>query len=187
MGSSVGHQQIAKFLLSMLLSFERSETLKYFKLLPKNSKKKAQENTYCTKCSKMNFKILKFAGGSLLRSPRSAKSRQLRSVFTSIFIGFATLSPLEPAISSNSFIISGSKSGGRCFEKKSFNAVATAFTEYPISQYQRYPLRQTFGRGDRHVHDFQVLYKCLPIRPLFRCNKHTFPKTPAQVDFSQTS
>lgn len=32
------------------------------------------------------------------------------------------------AISSSSFITSLSKSGGRCFEKKSLSAVATAFT-----------------------------------------------------------
>lgn len=34
----------------------------------------------------------------------------------------------SPAISSNSVIKSGSKIGGKCFEKKSFKAVATALT-----------------------------------------------------------
>lgn len=85
--------------------------------------------TYCTKCWKINLSMLKFAGGNLFRSPRKANNRQLRSAFTSIFIGFAELRPpLEPAISSNSFIISCSNNGGKCFEKKSFKAVATALT-----------------------------------------------------------
>lgn len=41
--------------------------------------------TYRTKCWKMYFKIEKLIGGNLLSKPRSANSRQLRSVFTSIF------------------------------------------------------------------------------------------------------
>lgn len=108
--------------------------------------------SYRTKCWKMYLSIWKLTGANLFSSPRNANKRLLRSVFTSIFnwldgaardtmdavgetnefIDFVLKryinSQILPAISSNSVMRSLSNSGGKCFEKKSFNAVATAFT-----------------------------------------------------------
>lgn len=130
MGNRVGHQHIAKFLLSMLFNFEFSETLKgsdnFINPLCRMFLM-ALVLSYRTKCWKMNFRTAKLAGGSLLKRLRNDISRQLLSVFTSMFMLFVVLVRV-PAISSNSFINSGSNSGGKCLEKKSFSAVATAFT-----------------------------------------------------------
>lgn len=83
--------------------------------------------THLTKCWKINLRIAKFAGGNLLSKPRRAINLQLLSALTSIFILF-DMALRDPAISSSSAISSGSNKGGSRFEKKSFNAVATAFT-----------------------------------------------------------
>lgn len=70
--------------------------------------------------------MAKLAAGNLLSNPRNAMSLQLRSALTSIFMFEMELR--VPAISSSSAIISGSNNGGSRLEKKSFKAVATAFT-----------------------------------------------------------
>lgn len=97
-GIREGQKQIAKFLLSILLSFEFSDTL--FSNDEKNNNKHFLAlvnleldtailfvvcDTYRTKCWKMNFKIEKLIGGSLFNKPRNANRRQLRSVLTSKF------------------------------------------------------------------------------------------------------
>lgn len=80
-GNNVGHQHIAKFLLSMLLSFEFSATLKT-KTVVLNFNSSIL-TTHFTKCWKMNLRTWKFTGGSLSNMLLSANNRQLLSVLTS--------------------------------------------------------------------------------------------------------
>lgn len=105
MGINVGHQQIARFLLSMLFSFELSDTLKNRnELLVKIGKKQRGKGerlincfTYCTKCWNMYLSMAKLMGGSFCSNDFKAIKRQLRSVFTSTF-SLDEPTPREPEI-----------------------------------------------------------------------------------------
>lgn len=81
-GSSVGHQQIARFLLSMLFSLEFSATLETHEL--KRIKSWGITASYFTKCWKINLRTSKLIRGNLSSIPRKASNLQLRSVFTSM-------------------------------------------------------------------------------------------------------
>lgn len=103
MGMSVGHQQMAKFLLSMLFSFELSDTLcgAYKKVSINESQTVDSPNvspppTYCTKCWNMYLSMAKLMGGSFWSSDFKAIKRQLRSVLTSTF-SLELPTPREPS------------------------------------------------------------------------------------------
>ena len=142
--NKVGHQQIAKFLLSIQLSLLDSVTLQFKIKFVKFRIQKSVKSllTYLTKCWKMNFRTAKLVFGNRLINLPNSSTLILRSGITvkkcinlSPQSGEFWVVPSQNFISlnlldmvSSSAIWSSSKIGGNLLKKKSLTAVATAFT-----------------------------------------------------------
>ena len=118
--SSVGHQHMARFLLSMQLILLLSVTLEKWKLLILRRIDDAEQpdlcelNPYLTKCWKMNLRTAWLAFGNLSSNFFISNNLICRSCIIEIC--------------SRSDMCSWGRSGGSLLKKKSFTAVATAFT-----------------------------------------------------------